>query len=80
MRIIIEIEPGSTQAMVETETTGLKNTAPLVSDGGPPAQYLLDALGEVVVMHEYPTEEQPAFTQLQDAGAVPSWLTEAIDS
>jgi hypothetical protein len=83
MRIIIEFEPGDSQPVIETESAALKTQMLQAVDGGPPLQDLLDALGEAA--GEQAEEDgivgpSSISDQTQDAGGVPDWLVETIES
>ncbi len=83
MRIIIEVEPGASQAVVETETAALGTEQPQAIDGGPPPQYLLDALSEAAGGATAEDSDVGTISkddQAQDAGGVPEWLVDSVES
>jgi hypothetical protein len=83
MRIIIELEPGATQPVIEMEGVALIPKKPQALDGGPPAADLLEALGEAaedVSSLRGAEGVRPVSDNPQNAGAVPDWLVTSVES
>jgi hypothetical protein len=81
MRIIIDVQPGATPLVVQTESESLAAGSSQAIDGGSPPDYLLEALGEPApeLIPVFSMEESPVPAQAQDAGRVPDWLVEAVE-
>ena len=83
MRIIIEVEPGTSQAVIETEGTASASSLLQAVDGGPPAQDLLEALGEAAEDLSSLRGKEVARSvgnHPENAGAVPDWLVDSVES